>query len=64
MSAPGKPDPNPVPDLPPLKPRPVLFIVLAVALVIWLGVLVWMRLRTVERPVFTPPTTQPVSRPA
>jgi hypothetical protein len=52
-----------VPDLPPLKPRPVLFVVLGIILALWLAVLVLMRLTTVNRPLFTPATTQPTSRP-
>ena len=63
MTAPGKPDPNPVPALPPLKPRPALFAALATVLLVWLVLLVAMRLKTIDRPVFTP-TTQPASRPA
>ena len=63
MTVPGKPDPNNAPDLPPLTPRPVLFAVLAIVLVLWLGALVLMRLKTVDRPLITP-ATQPASRPA
>ena len=61
MTAPGKSAPNPVPDLPPLKPRPVAFAVLAVILAAWLILLVVMRLKTIDRPVLTP-TTPPASR--
>ena len=64
MSVPGNPDPNSVADLPPLKPRPVLLVVLAIALVVWLGILVWMRLKTVDRPILTPASTQAASQPA
>jgi len=63
MNASGKSDPAPPPDLPPLKPRPVLFAVLAILVAIWLGVLVLMRLKTVDRPIFSPPTTPPAARP-
>jgi hypothetical protein len=34
----------------PLKPRPVLFVVLSIVLALWLIALVVMRLRTVEPP--------------
>lgn len=51
-----------VPDVPPLKSRPVLFVVLAIVLAIWLGVLVWMRLKTVDRPAASPVATQPSDR--
>ncbi len=63
MTVPGTPDPDYAPDLPPLKPRPVLFAFLAILLVLWLGALVWMRLKTVDRPLITP-ATQPTTRPA
>lgn len=33
---------------PPLKPRPILFVVLWIVLVLWLSALVVMRLRTVK----------------
>jgi len=61
MSAPKSPDPNTVPNLPPLKPRPMLFAVLGVILAIWLVMLVVMRLKTVDRPLTSPfsPTSQP-----
>ena len=35
---------------PPLKPRPVLFIILSIAVALWLIALVVMRLRTVKPP--------------
>ena len=38
----------------PLKPRPLLFVLLWVILLAWLGALVWMRLRTVKRPAVQP----------
>ena len=40
--------------LPPLKPRPALFILLSVVLLAWLGVLVWMKLKTVKPPAIQP----------
>ena len=58
----GTTDAKAVPELPPLKPRPLLFIVLAIVLLIWLCALVVMRIKTVDRPLFTP-TTQSASRP-
>lgn len=63
MTVPGKPEPTNAPDLPPLKPRPVLFAVLAIVLVLWLVALVLMRLKTVDRHLVSP-ATQPASRPA
>lgn len=41
---------TPVESARPLKPRPVLFVVLSIALALWLIALVIMRLRTVEPP--------------
>lgn len=38
----------------PLKPRPLLFVLLWIILLAWLGTLVWMRLRTVKRPAAQP----------
>jgi hypothetical protein len=39
---------------PPLRPRPLLYVVLWIVFVAWLGTLVWMRLRTVKRPAPQP----------
>lgn len=49
---------------PPLKPRPVLFVVLGLILLIWLGVLVWMRLTTVKPTPAPPPPPQSIPRSA
>ena len=59
----GTTDAKAVPDLPPLKPRPVLFVVLGIIMALWLALLVVMRFTTVNRPLLTPATTQPASRP-
>ena len=39
---------------PPLKPRPLLFGLLWIVLLAWLGTLLWMRFRTVKRPAARP----------
>ena len=57
----GLSDGKAMPDLPPLKPRPVLFVMLAIMLVLWLGALVVMRLKTVDRPLTGPAETPPVN---
>jgi len=59
----GTTDAKAVPDLPELKPRPVLFVVLGILLVLWLALLVVMRFTTVNRPPLTPTANQPASRP-
>lgn len=48
--------------LPPLKPRPVLTIVLFVAVVAWLAALVAMRLTMVRPYQAAPATTAPTTR--
>lgn len=48
-------------DLPPLKPRPVLFVVLGIVLALWLAALVVMRLTTVNRPLQPAPATVPTA---
>jgi len=49
-AAAGKATEQPFQPLPPLKPRPVLFVVLSILLALWLIALVVMRLRTVQPP--------------
>jgi hypothetical protein len=58
----GTTDAKSLPDLPPLQPQPVLFVVLGIVLLLWLGALVLMRMKTVNRPVIAPAATQPLTR--
>jgi hypothetical protein len=58
----GQTDAKPAPDLPPLKPRPLLFVVLGIVLALWLVGLVVMRLKTVNRPLIEPIPAQPATR--
>ena len=44
--------------MPPLRPRPKLFILLWIVLLLWLAALVVMRLTTVHRPVSATPPSQ------
>jgi hypothetical protein len=46
-------------DLPSFKPRPVLFVLLGIILVLWLGAVGLMRLRMVARPAAKSPSSQP-----
>ena len=39
---------------PPLKPRPLLFALLWIVLLAWLGTLLWMRFRTIKEPAARP----------
>jgi hypothetical protein len=50
----GQSEKKPVAFLPPLKPRPLLFAVMWVIVLAWLGALIWMRVRTVKRPASEP----------
>jgi len=46
-------------DLPPFKPKPILFVLLGVILALWLGALGVMRLRMVIHPSAQTPTSLP-----
>lgn len=59
-NAPGADSKPPVQFLPPLKPRPILMIVLLGALVVWLAALVVLRM-TAVRPEANP-ATAPATR--
>ena len=56
-SAELKPGPAAAPGVPPLKPRPKLFVALLVVFAAWLGVLLWMYATTVypQRPATVTP---------
>jgi hypothetical protein len=52
--------PDRAPVLPPLQPRPILFWVLLTVLLLWLGILVWMRIKTITPQAGAPGPALPI----
>lgn len=46
--------------LSPLRPRPILFWVLWAVLLSWLGILIWMKMKTVKPPEAVPMPAPPI----